>query len=180
MDRELLLEELIQELRVQNAYLVERNTVLEKQVLELREENRVLRNRVTELERQLKANSQNSSKPPSGDGLKKPPKNTSLRPKGTKGTGGQPGHKGSTLNAVAKPDKVVIHGVNVCSSCSTDLVGVPLKRVIKRQVFDIPKPELYVTEHQVEVKSCPCCQQEVQGRFPSGVNAPVQCSPWIM
>ena len=52
-----------------------------------------LKLRVAELERQLKANSQNSSKPPSSDGYRKPaPK--SLRSKSGRRRGGQEGHEG--------------------------------------------------------------------------------------
>ncbi len=31
-----------------------------------------------------------------------------------------------------------------------------------------------VTEHQVEIKQCPRCQQKLQGCFPDEVKAPVQ------
>ena len=46
--------------------------------------------------------------------------------------------------------------------------------VIKRQVFDIPEPRIEVTEHQVEIKRCPRCQQKLSGYFPEAVKAPVQ------
>ncbi len=45
---------------------------------------------------------------------------------------------------------------------------------MKRQVFDIPEPRIEVTEHRVEVKQCPQCQQKIQGCFPEQVKAPVQ------
>lgn len=50
--------------------------------------------RIAELERQLNMNSQNSSRPPSTDGFKRPQKK---RKKTGKRPGGQEGHEGRTL-----------------------------------------------------------------------------------
>ena len=58
--------------------------------------------RIAELERRLGLNSENSSKPPSSDGLKKKTKRTkSLRSKSKKLSGGQKGHQGETLKKVS-------------------------------------------------------------------------------
>ena len=53
--------------------------------------------RIAELEKRLDKNSRNSSKPPSRDGLSKPPRTTSLRENGKNKSSGQLGHKGETL-----------------------------------------------------------------------------------
>src|SRR5665213_2220473 len=75
----------------------------------LRAENASLKARIAELERWLGLNSSNSGKPPSSDGLKKPPRVTSLRePSGNK-PGGQKGHDGETLRQVAEPDNIIDH-----------------------------------------------------------------------
>ena len=72
-------------------------------ILELREQMAQMSVRIQNLEDQLAQNSQNSSKPPSSDGLKKKPVPQSLREKGKRKTGGQKGHKGKTLKMVSDP-----------------------------------------------------------------------------
>ncbi len=120
----------------------------------------------------LSQNSTNSSKPPSSDGLRK--KNTSLRPKGEKESGGQKGHPGNTLKQVKKPDHTISYQLQTCPCCSSDLCNVKVRKTRRRQVFDIPKPSMEVTEHQVEVKNCPKCNKMVAAEVPKFVKAPVQ------
>ena len=64
--------------------------------------------RIAELEKRLNKNSSNSSKPPSSDGLGKPPRTTSLRENGKRNSGGQKGHKGKTLKQIESPDTMWI------------------------------------------------------------------------
>ncbi len=70
--------------------------------------------RIAELERRLGLNSRNSGKPPSSDGLKKPPRTRSLRQPSGRKPGGQKGHKGETLRQVAEPDATVDHYPGAC------------------------------------------------------------------
>lgn len=130
--------------------------------------------RIVELERQLNKNSSNSSKPPSTDGLSKPPRTNSLREKGKNKSGGQPGHKGDTLKQVQTPDTIERHKLMQCPICLSSLASIEPLGIIKRQVFDIPKPKIEVTEHQAEIKVCLCCNKRVIAAFPYGITAPVQ------
>jgi transposase len=121
-------------------------------------------------------NSENSSKPPSSDGLKKTTHRTkSLRGQSKRKTGGQKGHPGQTLEQVTEADEIVNHlAPSICCECGCDVGKQKAISIIKRQVFDIPEPKIKVTEHRVEVKQCPECQRKVQGSFPQLVKAPVQ------
>lgn len=132
-----------------------------------------LQARVAELERQVNRNSQNSSQPPSADGLKKPPPRSQRRPSGRR-PGGQPGHPGETLKMVDHPETIVRHPVSVCDGCGEILVDVAADAVRRRQVFDIPPLNITVTEHRAEVKTCPRCQVQTAGTFPEGIVAPTQ------
>jgi len=129
--------------------------------------------RIEELEKRLGLNSSNSSKPPSGDGFKKRPPPKSLREKGKNSSGGQKGHAGKTLQQVTNPDKTLLHRITQCPHCRSHLNEQAID-VVKRQVFDIPPVKIEVTEHQAEIKICPCCNKKTQAEFPQGVNAPAQ------
>ena len=134
---------------------------------------------IQELRDQLAKNSQNSGKPPSSDGLKKKPRTRSLRKKGKRQSGGQPGHEGHTLKQVEQPDRIERHEVNCCPNCAADLCEVEVSEVEKRQVFDIPPVCVEVTEHQAEIKVCSKCGEMVTGDFPEDVTQPVQYGPRI-
>jgi len=143
----------------------------------LRTECAALRERVQTLEEQVAQDSHNSHKPPSSDGLAKP-KPKSLRPKSERPTGGQPGHPGHTLRMVAKPDRTVRHAVERCKACGRSLAKQAPEQVERRQVLDLPEPKLEVTEHQAEVKTCPCgCVNRAV--FPPEAAAPVQYGPHV-
>jgi transposase len=151
--------------------------VLKEENITLRAECQVLRDEVQSLKEQVAKDSHNSSKPPSSDGLAKP-KPKSLRPPSERPTGGQPGHPGHTLRMVEKPDRIVPHTVECCAGCGRSLVKQPPERVERRQVFDLPEPKLEVTEHQAEVKTCPCgCVNRAV--FPPEAAAPVQYGPRV-
>ena len=138
--------------------------------------------RLAELERRLGLNSTNSGKPPSSDGLNKPPaeKHTrrrtgSLREKSGRKPGGQKGHKGETLRQAADPDTAVDHFPETCRGCGSALTPAMATGYGARQVFDLPEPRpLLVTEHRAHRCRCGRCGAETGASFPDGVTAPVQ------
>lgn len=149
--------------------------VREKQK-QLKQENCDLKERIKQLEGQLAKNSSNSSKPPSSNGFKRPPK--SRRTKSGKKQGGQKGHPGCNLRQVTNPDFIIIHTPKECQKCGASLESQEGLCVEKRQVFDIPEPKIEVTEYQVEEKRCSCgCVN--RGSFPEHIKGPAQYGPRI-
>ena len=142
-------------------------------IVELQRENRELKIRVSELEQKLAKNSRNSSKPPSSDGFLKPNPQSLRKPSG-RNPGGQPGHEGTTLKMVKEPNHVQWHRVQSRCECGCLLEEAPVIDYERRQVFDLPRVELEVTEHRAEIKRCPVCAKEHKGFFPEDVKARVQ------
>jgi transposase len=108
---------------------------------------------------------------PSSNGFKEPVRKTaSLREKSGKKSGGQPGHRGNTLLMVEHPDHIMRLTPGQCQQCQQDLSQAALCRTERVQMFDVPSLGLQVTEYQVEVKACPCCQAETRADLPDGLT----------
>ena len=133
--------------------------------------------RLGELERRLGLN---SGKPPSSDGLNKPPagkkkRTRSLRKKSARKPGGQKGHKGETLRQVADPDATVDHYPETCQWCGSGLTPDMATGHGARQVFDLPEPRpLVVTEHRAHRCRCGHCGTYTRASFPVAITGPVQ------
>ncbi len=126
-----------------------------------------------ELRGKLAKNSQNSSKPPSTDGYKKP-KPKSLRKPSGKQSGGQKGHPGARLQRVENPDHTILYPVLNCQACGHSLKQSPVSGHRGRQVIDLPPLKLEVTEHQVQQKVCPDCGCSNEAPFPAEAKTSVQ------
>ena len=138
--------------------------------------------RLDELERRLGLNSTNSGKPPSSDGLSKPPagkqkrrRTGSLREKSGRKPGGQKGHEGETLRQVAEPDAITDHYPETCPNCGSGLTPEMSTGHGARQVFDLPEPRpLVVMEHRAHRCRCGRCGRQTRAAFPAGVTGPVR------
>lgn len=140
----------------------------EEEIKKLRIENADLKRRLSKYEHPK--NSNNSSVPPSKDENR--PKRRSLRERSGLNPGGQKGRKGSTLRMVETPNFIQEHIPHYCNCCGESLEDVIAAPSGKRQVYDIPKIEIKVTEHQVYNKQCKCGHIN-QGEYPQEANAPV-------
>ena len=152
---------------------------LQAEIALLRSENAALMARLADLERRLGLNSSNSGKPPSSDGLKKPPRVSSLRESSGKKTGGQKGHPGETLRRTETPDTTIDHYPPACTTCGAALTTAMPTDHVARKVFDLPEPALLiVTEHRAHGCRCLACGTQTRRHFPR-VTAPVQYSKRI-
>lgn len=150
-----LIQKLLKEFSVFKKETGKRILLLEKEIIHLK-------NKLSKYENPK--NSSNSSVPPSQD----PNRETkSLRKQSGKKVGGQKGHKGFKLLKVNNPDKTVLHNITQCECCNTKL---PKGGEIKsRQLFDIPKIKMEVTEHQIITKICENCGKKNKSVFPEGL-----------
>jgi len=136
-------------------------------------ENGRLAARVEALERRAGKDSSTSSRPPSSDGpFKKKPRDRSLREKGKRAPGKQPGEPGTTMRLVDDPDHRFWYPPAECRGCGAGLAGEEVFAQRRHQVTDIkPAPEPEVTEHVAQSKMCPCCGTVSEGELPAGVRA---------
>ena len=124
--------------------------------------------RLDAVEARLGMNSQNSSKPPSSDGLAN--KTRSLRGTSDKKAGAQDGHTGKTLKRVAEPTDTIHHPLpSQCNRCHRPLPLDQALVVERRQVIDVPAREFDVVEHCTLEVACSCGQVHVSA-FPAGVS----------
>ncbi len=149
--------------------------VIEQQAAEIAE----LKAQIADLQERLGRNPRNSSMPPSAEGLSKPPApSRAERRAAGRRQGKQPGAPGKHLAQVACPDEVVSHVPVACESCGADLADAEVVSTERRQVFDLPKIALRVTEHVAERRRCGC-GRETKAIFPPAATAPTCYGPGV-
>lgn len=162
-------DNLISELLIKVSGLARLIEAQGKEMSVLRKENAELRDLLSGYRNPK--NSSNSSVPPSKD-ENRPKKNQSLRrPTGRK-PGGQPGHKGKTLEMTAFPDSIVELAPDYCRSCGASLSERPLTGEGVRQVVDMPPIKAVWTQYQIYSGQCDCGCRTVAD-FPKGVDSPI-------
>jgi transposase len=135
--------------------------------------------RVEALERRVGKDSATSSKPPSSDSpFKRKPRDRSLREKGKRAPGKQPGEPGTTMRLADNPAHRFLHPPAECRGCGAGLADEPVFAQRRHQVTDIePAPAPVVTEHVAQSKACPCCGAVTEGVLPAGVRARASFGP---
>jgi transposase len=135
--------------------------------------------RVEDLERQARRDSSTSSRPPSSDSpYKKKGADRSLRERGKRRPGKQPGDPGTTMNLVDDPDESIDCPPAVCCGCGADLAGAPVTAWRRHQVTDIaPAPAPRVTEYVAQAKECAGCGAVSAGEPPAHVRARANYGP---
>jgi transposase len=135
--------------------------------------------RVEDLERQARRDSSTSSRPPSSDSpYKKKGADRSLRERGKRRPGKQPGAPGTTMNLIDDPDEVVFCPPAVCCGCGAGLAGAPVTAQRRHQVTDIvPAPAPKVTEYVAQAKECGGCGTVTGGGLPAHVRARASFGP---
>jgi transposase len=135
--------------------------------------------RVEQLERQVRKDSSTSSRPPSsGSPYRKGPRDRSLRERGKRRPGKQPGEPGTTMKLVDDPGERLEYPPAECRGCGAGLAGEPVAAQRRHQVTDIePAPAPKVTEHVAQAKQCPCCGTVTEGGLPARVRARASYGP---
>jgi transposase len=138
-----------------------------------------LTGRVEELERQAGKDSATSSRPPSSDSpYRKKGGDRSLRERGKRRPGKQPGEPGSTMCLVDDPDESIDCPPAVCCGCGVDLASAPVTAQRRHQVTDIePAPAPKVTEYVAQAKECAGCGAVSVGELPAHVRARASYGP---
>jgi transposase len=135
--------------------------------------------RVEELERQARRDSSMSSRPPSSDSpYRKKGRDRSLRERGKRRPGKQPGDPGSTMSLVDDPDESIDCPPAVCRGCGADLAAAPVTAQRRHQVTDIaPAPAPKVIEYVAQAKECAGCGTVTAGELPTHVRARASYGP---
>lgn len=118
------------------------------------------------LEKATKKTSQNSSLPPSQTEAD----DTALK---GKNTGRGPAQNGERFANSRTVESIEVATVDSCASCGEDLQSQAPQEYERRTRIDLVFEK--VVEHvDAEIKTCPVCQEQTKGTFPSDLSGPMQ------
>lgn len=124
---------------------------------------------INELERRLRMDSSNSSIPPSKDPLGKKKTIPNNRDKTDNSSGGQVGHKGSTLKFSSVVDNEIEYKPQHCVGCGNNLKH-GYEYIETRQVHDV-KIKTIISNHLLFSCKCICgCETKANPNIPVGVS----------
>ena len=146
-------------LTLKHQQLKEEHNQLKEEYRQLKQDNERLVAENQALTSQLHRDSHNSSQPPSSDGLKK--KVVNSRVGSGRKIGGQPGHKGSTLNYAGDVDKIISHFPKESCTCG---IAYRQTKQSTTYVLDLPKLNSEVTQHISEHWHCRKCGKTYYSR----------------
>lgn len=149
------------------------------------------------LRREQSKHSGNSGKPPSSDTVTQRGKQEEerlsraerrrrarakakelMKEKPKRSPGKQPGEAGTNLASVAAPDRVEVHAPGNCCGCGAGLADAEVIASEARQVFDLPRRRLEVTEHRAETRRCGC-GRTTKAPFPAEARATTTYGPLV-
>jgi transposase len=142
-----------------------------------------LARRVEEAERKAGKDSSNSGKPPSSDPVRdkkaaRKSADRSIRERGARSPGKQPGAGGSTMKLVDNPGETFYCPPAECCGCGADLGHEPVWAERRHQVTDVaPAPAPAVTEYRAQARQCPRCGTTSVGELPAHVRARASFGP---
>jgi transposase len=143
----------------------ELNQLSKEQLVEM---IKALQEEIARLKQSLKLDSKTSSKPPSGDLLKKSEKKTQPNqsdPEQTKRSpGGQLGHPGKTRKGFGRIDRIEVLQPQICPSCGgTDLIGKG--KIEVEQVAQLVAKPIEIVEYQRHHCQCGNCGASVSAAW---------------
>lgn len=157
----------------QHATICQINRTSQGQLKEIRDLKRLLKkkdkeiaelcNRLSKYDEPPK-NSGNSSTPPSKEKMKDEiiRRTKSLRKPSGKKPGGQPGHKGNTLDLRDDIDAIVEKAAERCDECGESLEGCETELDYITQIISLPQLRPLITEVRHYVKVCRTCGKRVK------------------
>ena len=172
------LQEELNQVKLVLAEAVKMLDVQSQRILFLEKENKELKDLLAQTKGKVpQKDSSNSNLPPSKDKFR-PDRRRSLRQKSSKKTGGQLGHKGSTLEFSDKPAQIVPIRIKNCKKCGSRLLHKNETLKASRQQIDLPPILPFVKQFDIYSNTCSCgCKN--QAPFPYGIRASVQYGPQI-